>query len=191
VSTVDYQLFAEAAGSNVVTQSVYLSAAWRLSGFTPGLAVSAEANKVWRQSSFMATALATFVSQQLGVDVLDDGNLSGFLANFISALGVTPRPARVVTSSATLNVSALDYFIGLNRTSGVSAMTINLPAAGNGQEFVIDDLSLNSDTAPYTFIMPAGTTVAGGQTEFLSAEKGGSYAFKFYSATNQWMVKVS
>lgn len=192
MSTVDYQLYAEADDANVVTQAVYVAAAWRLTGFVPGLAQSAEANKVWRQSSFMATALATFVSQQLGVDVLDDGDISTFVANLISAMGLTARPARVVTASATLNVAVSDYAVGLNRTTGLANMTVNLPAsAQNGQEFVVDDLSFSFDAYPVTFAVPGGTTFSGGGATYVVNERGATCLFRFYAATNQWKMIIS
>ena len=190
--TIDYQLFAEATDANVISQATYLGAAWRLTGFVPGLAQSAESNKVWRQAAFMSTALATFVSQQLGVNVLDDGNLSGFVSNLISAIGVTPRPSRVVTSSSTLSLSLSDYRVGLERSIAVMPMNVDLPSgAGNGQEFVVEDLQGNFNSAPITFIAPGGTSIATGGTEYLFQEDFGSILFAFYATNNKWSVRVS
>lgn len=191
--TVDYQLYAEAGDANVITQPTYVAAPWRLTGFVPGLAQSAEANKVWRQSAFMATALATFVSQQLGVDVLDDGNLSGFIANLISAVAIVARPARVVTSSATLNLSLADYRVGLSRSVAPAATTVNLPTGpSNGAEWVVEDLLGNFNAFPITFVAPGGTTFAvGGGTNYGFNEDFGSAKLAFYAANNKWTVRLS
>ncbi|WXP50934.1 hypothetical protein WHU76_10715 [Escherichia coli] len=50
-----------------------------LSGFTAGKASSAQVNKVIRQASFIAAALAQFVSDKTQRDVLDNGDLPGFV----------------------------------------------------------------------------------------------------------------
>ncbi len=50
-----------------------------ISGFTAGKASSAQVNKVIRQASFIAAALAQFVSDKTQRDVLDNGDLPGFV----------------------------------------------------------------------------------------------------------------
>ncbi|STF64507.1 tail fiber protein [Escherichia coli] len=50
-----------------------------LSGFTAGKASSAQVNKAIRQASFIAAALAQFVSDKTQRDVLDNGDLPGFV----------------------------------------------------------------------------------------------------------------
>ncbi|WP_197342291.1 hypothetical protein, partial [Escherichia coli] len=49
------------------------------SGFTAGKASSAQVNKAIRQASFIAAALAQFVSDKTQRDVLDNGDLPGFV----------------------------------------------------------------------------------------------------------------
>jgi len=86
MSTNDYQAFGTGAGANVLTQSQYLALAARTAGFSAGLAKSAEVNKVLRQASMIAAALAQLVVNRLAVDVLDDGDLSGLITKLGSAL---------------------------------------------------------------------------------------------------------
>lgn len=194
MSTNDYLPFAEAGGANVVTQATYLAGGWRLTGFLPGIADAAQANKVWRQASFMATSLATFVSGTLGVDALDDGNVAGFVANLIAAVGQTPRNARTISASTTVNMVASDYALGLDRSVGVVAMQINLPPSPvNGQEAVIDDLAGNFDSANVTLVpnvTPGGQTIAG-RANYVMNESRGSVTLRYYSASNKWSLNVS
>ena len=71
--------FATNPGANVMSQEQYELLARRLTGFTSGMALSEQLNKVWRQSSFVIAALAQFMSDRTGEDVLDDGDQTRFL----------------------------------------------------------------------------------------------------------------
>lgn len=83
----DFQPFAIGTGANVTSQEDYVSLAALVSGFQSGKASSAQINKVLRQATFVASALAQFVSDNLAQDVLDDGELGNFKQQLISALG--------------------------------------------------------------------------------------------------------
>uniref|UniRef100_UPI000572A6A1 hypothetical protein n=2 Tax=Pseudomonas nitroreducens TaxID=46680 RepID=UPI000572A6A1 len=88
MATNDFLPFAGGAGANVLTQSAYLAlTALRSNGFSAGTAQSAQLNKVWRQSSIMAAAVAQMISDNAGVDVLDDGSTATILANLKTAVG--------------------------------------------------------------------------------------------------------
>jgi hypothetical protein len=88
----DFLPFSTGAGANVVTQSNYANDPVTAAGFSSGIAPSAKFNKVWRQSSFVSSALAQLVCDQLGIDILDDGNMAEFKANLRAALlGLNPR----------------------------------------------------------------------------------------------------
>jgi hypothetical protein len=85
MATVDFLPFAnDATSANVVTQAVYVAAQgpglWGDTGFTAGIALSEQLNKVWRQSSVMTAALAQAISQTLSVDVLDSGGAASVTA---------------------------------------------------------------------------------------------------------------
>lgn len=82
----DFLPFATGGGANVESQATYAADATTGTGFVTGVAASQKLNKVWRQSSFVSAAIAQFMLGALSVDILDDGNLSGFVANFIAAL---------------------------------------------------------------------------------------------------------
>lgn len=78
--------FATAGGANVVTQAAYSAGGYRTDGFEAGVAESNKLNKVWRQSAFVASALADALVALVGGDVLDDGNVTVLRDKIISAI---------------------------------------------------------------------------------------------------------
>lgn len=75
----DFKAFATGKNANVMSQEEWEALPALLSGFTAGKASSAQVNKVIRQASFIAAALAQFVSDKTQRDVLDNGDLPGFV----------------------------------------------------------------------------------------------------------------
>ncbi|EGM6324823.1 hypothetical protein IRX07_002227 [Escherichia coli] len=75
----DFKAFATDRNANVMSQEEWEALPALLSGFTAGKASSAQVNKVIRQASFIAAALAQFVSNKTQRDVLDNGDLPGFV----------------------------------------------------------------------------------------------------------------
>lgn len=120
---VDFLPYATQSTANVIDQPTYAAATWTPVGFGTGLAQSAEANKVWRQSSFVSAAIATLVSQQLNINVLDDGNLANFVAELLqmlqSVVGSTTGRVRA-TANYTIYVNAAT---GNDTNNGTSATT--------------------------------------------------------------------
>lgn len=88
MATNDFKAFATGNGANVTSQADYNALPALTSGFTSGKASSAQINKAIRQATTMASLLGQFVSDKAGVDVLDNGNTSMLLNNFIDALKV-------------------------------------------------------------------------------------------------------
>ncbi|GCD15852.1 phage tail fiber protein [Escherichia coli] len=75
----DFKAFATDRNANVISQAEWEALPALLSGFTAGKASSAQVNKVIRQASFIAAALAQYVSDKTQRDVLDNGDLPGFV----------------------------------------------------------------------------------------------------------------
>lgn len=75
----DFKAFATDRNANVMSQEEWEALPALLSGFTAGKASSAQVNKAIRQASFIAAALAQFVSDKTQRDVLDNGDLPGFV----------------------------------------------------------------------------------------------------------------
>ena len=88
----DFLPFATNSGANVVPQSAFASDPFTGSGYASGLVRSDKVNKLWRQSSFVAASVALLISQQLDIDVLDNGDLTGFTANLTQSI------AKIATS---------------------------------------------------------------------------------------------
>ncbi|MCH4636915.1 hypothetical protein ML321_18125 [Escherichia coli] len=88
MSQNDFKPFAIGSGANVTSQADWEALSALATGFQAGKASSAQVNKAIRQASFIAAAVAQFVSDKNGADVLDDGDLPGFVTDFISAVAV-------------------------------------------------------------------------------------------------------
>lgn len=100
----NFKSFAGGVGANVLTQPQYEALATLLAtGFTSGVAPSVQLNKVWRQSSIMASVLAQFIADVSGQDSIDDGTTATLLVNMKTAI----RPIGSLTAHATGTADAL------------------------------------------------------------------------------------
>ena len=86
----DFLPFATAGGANVIDQATYAGSPVVPAGFSSGIADSRYLNKVWRQSSFIASCLAQYMANTLGVAILDDGNVATMLTHIAAVLGNLP-----------------------------------------------------------------------------------------------------
>ncbi|EFR5490177.1 phage tail protein [Salmonella enterica] len=121
----DFKPFATGKGANVTSQPDWEALPALLSGFTAGKASSAQVNKALRQASFIAAALAQYTASKSGQDVLDDGDLSGFIAKMSAAFGEDFQTLdATLTALAGLATGAdkLPYFTG-NDTAGQTDLT--------------------------------------------------------------------
>ncbi|EDZ15093.1 fels-2 prophage Pin [Salmonella enterica subsp. enterica serovar 4 [Salmonella enterica subsp. enterica serovar 4 [Salmonella enterica subsp. enterica serovar 4,[5],12:i:- str. CVM23701] len=120
-----FKPFATGKGANVTSQPDWEALPALLSGFTAGKASSAQVNKALRQASFIAAALAQYTASKSGQDVLDDGDLSGFIAKMSAAFGKDFQTIdATLTALAGLATGAdkLPYFTG-NDTAGQTDLT--------------------------------------------------------------------
>ncbi|ECQ7775788.1 phage tail protein [Salmonella enterica] len=121
----DFKPFATGKGANVTSQPDWEALPALLSSFTAGKASSAQVNKALRQASFIAAALAQYTASKSGQDVLDDGDLSGFIAKMSAAFGKDFQTLdATLTALAGLATGAdkLPYFTG-NDTAGQTDLT--------------------------------------------------------------------
>lgn len=116
----DFKAFATGKNANVMSQEEWEALPALLSGFTAGKASSAQVNKVIRQASFIAAALAQFVSDKTQRDVLDNGDLPGFVELLGSGFAVEylsrKNPFGDIKSDGTVK-TALEN-LGLGDASG-------------------------------------------------------------------------
>ncbi|EOV0985541.1 hypothetical protein ACW6AV_000123 [Edwardsiella piscicida] len=111
----DFKSFATAANANVTTQANWETLPALLSGFTAGKASSAQVNKALRQATFIAAALAQYTANKSGQDVLDNGDVAGFIEKMATAFGRDYQALdATLTALAGLATGAnkLPYFTG-------------------------------------------------------------------------------
>lgn len=145
--TNDIKPFAAAGGANVLTQAEYLALAALSTGFSSGKANSKEVNKAIRQATFAASALAQFICDKSGSDVLDDGNVAGLVTKLLSAINKTSQPLdATLTAFAGLVGAAnkLPYFNGTDTAALTDLTSVGRDIIGkNAIADVLTYLGLN------------------------------------------------
>lgn len=188
---VDYVPFATGGGANVYTAATYQALAVVGTGVEPGLADPQLANTTWRLASMVSAAIGNFISNVLGVNVLDDGNVPALTSLFASAVstGSATKPTRTVSSSANLNVLITDYRIAFARVSGVAALVATLPlSAAVGQSFKIGDIQGNANAAPISVAPPAGHNLANLPGNYVINVNRAFVEFT-YCGSNTWSIE--
>lgn len=100
--TNDFQTFAAGGGANVIDQADYLAdTTLRANGFSAGVAESDVLNKVWRQSSFIAAAIAQLVANN-DEDANDNGDLSEMVLKLTNAITAIASAVPAVASGSVL-----------------------------------------------------------------------------------------
>ncbi|ENJ2618719.1 phage tail protein [Escherichia coli] len=134
----DFKAFATDRNANVMSQEEWEALPALLSGFTAGKASSAQVNKVIRQASFIAAALAQFVSDKTQRDVLDNGDLPGFVELLGSGFAVEylsrKNPFGDIKSDGTVKTALENLDLG-------DLGTASCRNVGNTQSFEIPDMS--------------------------------------------------
>ncbi|HBE6518570.1 TPA: hypothetical protein KML44_004864 [Escherichia coli] len=127
----DFKAFATDRNANVMSQEEWEALPALLSGFTAGKASSAQVNKVIRQASFIAAALAQFVSDKTQRDVLDNGDLPGFVELLGSGFAVEylsrKNPFGDIKSDGTVKTALENLGLGEAATRNVGTGTGQVP----------------------------------------------------------------
>ncbi|EFO4022600.1 phage tail protein [Escherichia coli] len=127
----DFKAFATDLNANVMSQEEWEALPALLSGFTAGKASSAQVNKVIRQASFIAAALAQFVSDKTQRDVLDNGDLPGFVELLGSGFAVEylsrKNPFGDIKSDGTVKTALENLGLGEAATRNVGTDTGQVP----------------------------------------------------------------
>jgi hypothetical protein len=150
VATNDFLVFAGAGGSNVITQAQYLALLAETTGFQSGIASSAQANKVWRQSSIMSSMIGQFIADKSGNNATDDGTTATLEANFIAAL----QAVTFVKLNATLNLyvnpsTGLDTNVGTSPSLPFKTIQAAINASYVGYNFNNNQLIINLASGTY------------------------------------------
>ena len=140
--TNDFKAFATDANANVTSQEEWETLTALKKGFSSGKASSAQVNKAIRQASFIAAALAQYTANKSRLDVLDDGDLNGFISKMGTAFGKDFQALdATLTALARLATGAnkLPYFTGTD-----TAALTNLTSVGRdiiGKNTIADILT--------------------------------------------------
>lgn len=134
----EFLIFGTGPGANVLTQVAYANLAARSTGFSAGIAKSNELNKVWRQASTMASAIAEYIASVSGDDVLDDGVLASKVASFNKALSKTTQNSLAWDNSRDYmpgQLSVKDGTLFVSLTNHIASMppSANWLPYGNGR----------------------------------------------------------
>lgn len=100
MATNDFLPFAAAGGANVLAQADWLALAARLSGYTAGVANSAQINKGLRQAAAVAAAFGQFLNDYGTLDALDDGNIGNLVRDFARSIQAGKFSFAVATGTA-------------------------------------------------------------------------------------------
>lgn len=133
MATNNFKPFATAANANVTAQADWEALPALLSGFMAGKASSAQVNKAIRQASFIAAALAQYTANKSGLDVLDDGDLNGFISKMGTAFGKDFQALdATLTALAGLATGAnkLPYFTGIDTAAQTDLTSVGRDIIG-------------------------------------------------------------
>lgn len=133
MATNNFKPFATGTGANVLSQADYEALAALVTGFSSGKASSAQINKAIRQATFIAAALAQYTANKSGLNVLDDGDLNGFIDKMSAAFGKDFQALdATLTALARLTTGAnkLPYFTGTDTASQTDLTSVGRDIIG-------------------------------------------------------------
>ncbi|EFO4548321.1 gp53-like domain-containing protein [Escherichia coli] len=159
----DFKAFATDRNANVMSQEEWEALPALLSGFTAGKASSAQVNKVIRQASFIAAALAQFVSDKTQRDVLDNGDLPGFVELLGSGFAVEylrrKNPFGDIKSDGTVKTALENLGLGEAAKRNVGTGANQIPDMGS---FTLSVSGTGYQKLPSGFILQWGSIGAPG-----------------------------
>jgi hypothetical protein len=108
-------------GTNLVAESDYLVATDRISGNKPGVASSQLVNRALRQSNFITSQFAQFISNQLGSDVLDNAVNNQLLGQIMATFQpIVPIYTKYTTGTGTHYLTYVFFINTGNATVGAT-----------------------------------------------------------------------
>lgn len=154
--TNQFQPFAKSGTANVLDPTTYAGKIALLAeGFKSGVAKSEEVNTPIRQATFVAAAMAQIIADT-NVDALDDGDLAGFVADFLTALWKSGTTAAQFDNST--KVATMEALTRMGMQS--SAFTLYSANATLTKADVGSTVQIGNNTGPVTLILPLTTDIA-------------------------------
>lgn len=154
--TVDFLPVATSVGNNADTQANFIGSGYQTLGFMNGVAQPFQANKIWRQGSMIAAAVANFISNMLSISVLDDGNISNLITNLTNAIYQAARNAASTIVSVTFSATPVfdasqGNIFEIVLTGNVTSSTLVNLTAGQRLIFIVKQ----DATGGRAFVPPA------------------------------------
>lgn len=195
--------FGTAEGANVLSNQEYEALAARHNGFTSGVAKSKELNKVWRQASLIASAVAQFIVDTDQTDLLDNGNVLTIKSRLVSAMKeafksempVVPKTVQTTGTSASdvmsqkavtdqLNTKASKDELSkkFDKTGGTISGPVEIESGGRALKMTAP----KSDSAIYLEFFGGNTSVA-----FLGFGQDGTDSLTFANRKTGVVLRVS
>lgn len=144
-------------GTNLLTQLQYSTATDRTNGNQPGLASSKLINKAMRQSAFVSSQFAQWVSNKLTQDVLDNGDTAALLAQISSALA---QNIGINNLSFNTSVAASALTIDIKTQAGTDPTAADIIYLGmRNPTITTGNYNLRSIIAALSLVVPSGATL--------------------------------
>ena len=177
MATNNFKPFATAANANVTAQADWEALPALLSGFMAGKASSPQVNKALRQASFIAAALAQYTANKSGLDVLDDGDLNGFITKMSAAFGKDYQALdATLTALAGLATgeNKLPYFTDTDKAAQTDLTQVGRDIIGKSSiADILTYLGLGKiDSPEFGGLKAPSITLRDGKISFLSSEDG-------------------
>jgi len=153
---VDYLPVATQPGSTVDTQAAFIGSGYQTQGFQNGVASPSQINKILRQVSIMVAAIANFISQQLNISVLDDGNLANLITNLTNAIRQASSKILVVPYAPAPQFDASQSSKFETTLTGDMAPTLINTSPGQRLVFIIHEDAIGT----HAFTPPANLPMA-------------------------------
>lgn len=152
--------FANSPGANVISDAVYAALTTRGSGFQPGVASSAQFNKVWKQASVMTAALGQLIANN-NINASDSDAVATLATNLVTAFmggnGISPAQfddsGKVATTTYVMRAVG-NYASVLELSSATSLSTTQM-----GKMVLLDGASYTV-SLPDPFAMKAGSCLS-------------------------------
>jgi len=146
----NFKVFAGNSGANVLSQAQFEAMTQLPSGFQTGIAQSNQANKVWRQSSIIASMIAQLICDKTGNDAIDDGTIATLEANFIAAIQSIGRIKLTAPLSLFVSPSGSDTNnTGLNVGSPFQTIQKAVNVAVNAYDTQLQPIVVNLANGTY------------------------------------------
>ncbi len=147
-------------GTNLLTQAEYVAASDRTNGNQPGVASSKLVNKAIRQSAFISSQIAQYISDKTGSSVLDDGDTATLLAIMVAAFAAPTAQDEISNLGITFSVNASAATIAIVGQNGSTPSATNVVGVGMRSATITSGVyNRRTVTAALSMTISSGSTL--------------------------------